>query len=461
MNKTEQLKTFPINNLILSLSGPAIFAFIVSTLNLALDRIFLAKSVGTVALAAVSIALGIQMLIQAFAQLIASGASSSIAIELGKNNKNYAQRIIGNAFILGIIMSIIITIVGCVFVKPILILYAATAESMDYAMPYTIIMILSTIFFISSQVLNNIIRGMGYSKKATFNFLSSIITHGILNAIFLFVFHMGIRSVAVASGIGYLVSCILAAQFLINGKCVARLRTSFFKLEKWAVKRILTVGVSALVMQMTVSVISMVFNHVSNKYGGSKGQAAYGIIYTLLMMIYMPIMGLGQGIQSIIGINYGAELKARVKETLIKAIKYATIFAVFMFIIMELFSNSIALIFGGANDHILAQMTSNGIRIVGLSISAIGFQLIGASYFQYVGKVKQSVLLSALRQFVLLIPLAIILPIFLGISGVFASFVVADILSFGVTLVFVIKELRRLDVLIDLPAENSNCKSTY
>jgi Na+-driven multidrug efflux pump len=167
----------------------------------------------------------------------------------------------------------------------------------------------------------------------------------------------------------------------------------------------------------------------------------------------MPIMGLGQGIQSIIGINYGAELNARVKETLIKAIKYATIFAVFMFIIMEFFSKSIVLLFGGAKDQMLAQMTSNGIRIVGLSISMIGFQLIVASYFQYVGKVKQSVFLSALRQFILLIPFAIILPIFLGIEGVFASFVVADILSFGVTLVFMIKELRSLDVLIDLPVE--------
>jgi putative MATE family efflux protein len=455
MNKTEQLKTLPINRLIISLSGPAIFAFIVSTLNMALDRIFLAKAVGTMALAAVSIALGIQMLIQAFAQLIASGASSSIAIELGKNNKSGAERMIGNAFILGIIMSIIITIVGSIFIKPILIMYAATVESMDYAVPYTIIMILSTIFFVTSQVLNNIIRGMGYSKKATYNFLSSIITHAILNAIFLFVFHMGIRAVAVASGIGYLVSCILAAEFLIKGKSVARLRLSFLKLEKWAVKRILSVGVSALVMQITVSVISMVFNHVTNKYGGSTGQAAYGVIYTLLMMIYMPIMGLGQGIQSIIGVNYGAELNKRVKETILKAIKYATIFAVFMFIVMELFSNSIVHLFGGGKDQILAQMTSNGIRIVGISISMIGFQLIAASYFQYVGKVKQSVFLSALRQFILLIPLAIILPIFFGISGVFASFVVADILSFGVTLLFMIKELRSLDAPINLSVQKS------
>lgn len=451
MNKTEQLKTFPINNLIVSLSGPAIFSFIISTLNMALDRIFLAKAVGTMALAAISIALGIQMLIQAFSQLIASGASSSIAIELGKNNKIGAERMIGNAFILGIIMSIIITIVGGIFIKPILILYGATSESMNYALPYTSIMIFSTIFFITSQVLNNIVRGMGYSKRATINFVASLITHAILNAILLFIFHMGIQAVAVASGIGYLVSCTLATRFLVSEKCVARLHLSYFKLEKITVNRILTVGVSALVMQTTVSVISMVFNHITNKYGGATGQAAYGIIYTLLMVIYMPIMGLGQGIQSIIGINYGAELNDRVKETMLKAIKYATIFAIFMFIVMELFTNQIVLLFGGAKDQMLSEMTANGMRIVGITISMIGFQIIGASYFQYVGKVKQSVFLSALRQFILLIPFAIILPMFFGISGIFDSFVIADLLSFGVTLFLIVKELRNLNILINKP----------
>lgn len=328
-------------------------------------------------------------------------------------------------------------------------MYGATAESMNYALPYTFIMIFSTIFFITSQVLNNIIRGMGYSKKATINFVSSLITHTILNAILLFIFHMGIRAVAVASGIGYLVSCTLAAKFLISDKCIARLHVSCFKLEKIVVSRILTVGLSALVMQTTVSVISMVFNHVTNKYGGATGQAAYGIIYTLLMIIYMPIMGLSQGIQSIIGINYGAELNKRVKETMLKSIKYATIFAIFMFIVMELFTNPMVLLFGGGKDQMLAEMTSNGMRIVGITISMVGFQIIGASYFQYVGKVKQSVFLSALRQFILLIPFAIILPMFLGISGVFDSFVVADLLSFGVTLFLIVKELRNLNILIN------------
>ena len=447
MNKMEQLKTFPINRLIVSLSGPAIFSFIISTLNMAVDRIFLAKAANTMALAAISIALGIQMLIQSFSQLIAAGASSSIAIELGKNNKKGAERMIGNAFILGIIMSIIITIVGYIFIKPILILYGATAESMDYALSYTIIMIFSTILFITSQILNNIIRGMGYSKKATINFLSSLITHAILNAILLFVFNMGIRAVAVASAIGYLVSLILAASFLMSGKCTAGLHASYFKLEKNTVKRILTVGLSALVMQLTISVISMVFNNVTNKYGGASGQAAYGIIYTLLMMIYMPIIGLGQGIQSIIGVNYGAQLNDRVKETMLKAIKYATIFAIFMFIVMELFTNQIVLLFGGGKDQALSEITSNGIRIVGITISMIGFQIVSANYFQYVGKVKQSVFLSALRQFILLVPFAIILPMFLGISGVFDSFVASDLLSFGVTLFLILKEVNNLNLI--------------
>lgn len=445
MNRTEQLKTFPINKLILSLSAPAIFAFVVSILNIALDRIFLAKTVGTMALSAVSVATGVEMLIQAFSQLIASGASSSIAIELGKNNKTGAERMLGNAFILGIIMSIIITIAGCVSIKPILILYAATADNMDYAVDYTFIMILSTIFFITTQVLNNIIRGMGYSKTATYNFLISIVIHGILNFIFLFVFHMGIRSAAIAGGIGYIASDICALKFLVNSKSVAKLHVSCFKLEKSIVKRILFVGISAFVMQITISIISMVFNTVSSKYGGSIGEAAYGIVYTLLLFIYMPIIGLGQGIQSIIGTNYGANINDRVKETILKSIKYATIFAVGAFVLMELLSKQIAFLFGGDKDQALAQMASNAIRIVGLSISLLGFEMLGASYFQFIGKVKQATFLSGLRQCILLIPLAIILPMFLGISGVFVSFVVSDVLSFGITLFFVMKELRNLN----------------
>ena len=154
-------------------------------------------------------------------------------------------------------------------------------------------------------------------------------------------------------------------------------------------------------------------------------------------------------IQSIIGINYGVELNKRVKETMLKAIEYATIFAIFMFIVIELFTDPIVLLFGGAKDQMLAEMTSHGMRIVGLTISMIGFQIIGASYFQYVGKVKQSVFLSALRQFILLVPFAIILPMFLGISGVFDSFVVSDLLSFGATLFLIIKELRNLNIRID------------
>lgn len=448
MDKTEQLRTSPINKLILNLSAPAIFAFMVSTLNIALDRIFIGKAVGTKALAAVSVAMGIQLLLQAFSQIIAAGACASIAIELGKNNKEKAEQMIGNAYILSITMSIILTILGCIFLKPILTLYGATAESMQYAVPYTLVMIISTMFFINNQVLNNIIRGMGYSKKATYNFLISIGIHAVLDIVFLFGLHLGIKGASLACSTGYLVSNIIAMRFLTSNKCVAGLHRSYFKLEKSTVKRIVSVGVPAFVMQITISIISMLFNRVSNQYGGSIGQASYGVVYTLLMVVYMPIIGLGQGIQSIIGVNFGAKQNKRVKETIIKSLKYATIFSIVMFIIMEFFSHPLALLFGGAKDAALIKMTTNGMRVIGLSIPFVGFQMLSARYFQFIGKAKQSSFLSALRQFILLIPLAIILPMFFGMTGVFGSFVAADLLSLGITIFLMVKELRSLDFQI-------------
>ncbi|GKX65898.1 MATE family efflux transporter [Inconstantimicrobium mannanitabidum] len=449
MDRTEQLRTQSISKLIFNLSAPAIFAFMVSTLNIALDRIFIGKAVGTEALAAVSVAMGIQLLLQAFSQIIAGGASAAIAIELGKNNKEKAEKMIGNAYTLSIIMSIILTVLGCIFLKPILTLYGATDESMQYAMPYTLVMFIATMFFINNQVLNNIIRGMGYSKKATYNFLTSIGIHAMLDIVFLFGLHLGIKGAAMACSIGYLVSNIIAIRFLTSNKTVAKLHRSYMRIDKSIAKTIISVGVPAFIMQITISIISMVFNRVSNQYGGSIGQASYGVIYTLLMMVYMPIIGLSQGIQSIVGVNFGAKQNKRVKETLIKSLKYATVFSLVMFGFMEIFSHSLALLFGGAQDVALVNMTTNGMRVIGLSIPFVGFQMISARYFQFIGKSKQSGILSGLRQCILLVPLAVILPIFFGMTGVFGSFVVSDLLSLILTVFWMLKEFRNLDIQID------------
>lgn len=446
MDKSEELKTLPIRKLIITITSPAIFSFIISTLNIAIDRIFIGQAIGTMALAAVTVALGIQALIQAVSQIIASGVSSAIALELGKNNKKRVNLLVGNAFMLSVIMSIVITFLGCVFIKPILKAYGANNECMEYAVRYTNIMIGSTFLFFLGQVMNNIIRGIGYAKIAMYNFLSSLIVNTCFDAIFLLVFHIGIRGAALSTALGYLTSSVLSIRFLRSDKSLATLKLKNIDINKDLVKMIISIGMPSFLVQIGLSIISLVFNHIANIYGGSEAVAAYGVVNTLIMIIYMPIMGLSIGIQSIVGINYGAGLYNRVKETVLKSIKYSSAFCISSAVIFEVFAKNISSLFSGDGRNSLIILTATGIRIVGISISLVGLIMVGANYFQYVGKAKESIFLVSLRQFILLVPLAIILPKFFGIKGMFAASTVSDIISFVVILMLFIKELRNLSI---------------
>lgn len=442
MDRTEQLKKESIKKLLIILSVPAIVSLVTNSINMAFDRLFVGLGVGTRGISAITISFGIYLLMQAFSQLIASGASAIVALKLGENNKNDAEKNIGNAFTLGLIMAVIITILGLVFIKPLLSLYGANEDNIIYAKQYTTILISGSVFFILAQVLNNIIRGMGYSKKSCFNFIIGIIANIILNPLFIFVFHMGVRGSAAATVISYIICSALAFSFLFSKNSEIRFKFKNTKLNKYICINILSVGVSGFIMQFALSIVSLTFNRVATIYGGSIGVASYGIIYTIFMLVYMPIFGIGQGMQAIIGYNYGAKAYDRVKKTLMLSIKYASIFSIAMFILIEVFSNNIVLAYGGKNDLDLFNMCSKGIRIYGIATPLIGAQIIGANYFQYIGKIKQSIFLSSLRQLILLIPLAILLPMIFKINGVWVATPLSDFISSVITIVFIIKEVK-------------------
>lgn len=440
MDRTDQLKNESIKKLLFILSAPAVISLITNSINMAFDRMFIGIGVGTTGLSAITISFGIYLLIQAFAQLIASGSSAIVALKLGEDNKDDAEKNIGNAFTLGIIVAVITTILGLAFIQPLLSLYGANGENIIYAKQYTITLISGSVFFIMSQVLNNIIRGMGYSKKSCLNFIVGIILNIILNPIFIFVFHMGVIGSATATIISYVVCTILALKFLSCKNNKIRLKFKNTKLDKNLSINILSIGASGFIMQFALSLVSLTFNHIAEIYGGSTGVASYGIIYTIFMLVYMPLFGLGQGMQPIIGCNYGAKLYDRVNETLKVSIKYATIFSTVMFILIEVFSNNIVQIYGGENDLNLYEMCSKGMRIYGIAMPFIGAQIIGSNYFQYIGKVKQSMFLSALRQLILLIPLAILLPMLFKINGLWASTPLSDFVSAVITIIFIVRE---------------------
>lgn len=255
----------------------------------------------------------------------------------------------------------------------------------------------------------------------------------------------GVKGAAFATVIGNFICVVLAIQFLCSKRTSVKLRLMNIKPDKEIIKTILSIGVSGFIAQFALSIVTLVFNHVCRVYGGNTAVAAYGIISTVFMLIYMPMIGLGQGIQPIVGVNYGSQHFQRVKETLIKAFQYATIFCVLMFLIFEIFSPQIISAFGGASDLSLSEIAVTGMRIYGIMTPFVGMQMVGANFFQYIGKAKQSMFLSALRQIILLIPLTLILPIFFNMTGVWASTPLSDGISFVITMALVKIELTVLN----------------
>lgn len=450
MNLTKKLQTESIPKLIFSLSAPAILSLLLNALNTAIDGMFVGNGVSTLAFSAVTVSLGIVLVIQAFSLLIAAGTSAAAALRLGKNDKIGTEKILGNAIILGLILAVFLTAAGLLTARPLLKLYGASADNIGYAWEYTTIILAGTVFFILAQVTNNALKGMGYAKRAFFNFAASVAVNTALDFLFILVFGWGVSGAALATVIGNAVCAVLAIIFLRSKKCMAQLKLQNMIPEKNTLTTILSIGLPACIMQFALSMVSLTFNHVTAFWGGADAVAAYGVMYSTMMIVYMPVMGLGQGIQPIFGFNYSSRNYQRVKQTLTHSILYATVFSSLMFFLIEIFSSSIVSAFGGYDNLALAAMAIPGLRIFSLMLPAVGFQMIGANYFQYVGKVKQSVILSSLRQLILLIPLALILPSMLGVTGIWIATPLADLIAFVITVLFIRSEVKTLNRQITL-----------
>lgn len=450
MELSKRIQTGSIPKLIFSLSAPAILSLLLNALNTAIDGMFVGNGINTAALSAVTVSMGIVLIIQAFSLLIAAGTSASIALKLGKSDKNNAEKIIGNSISLAFVLAVILTAVGLLVTRPLLMLYGASGENISMAVEYATTIICGSVFLVLGQVTNNALKGMGYAKRAFFNFASSIVVNISLNYVFIFVMKWGLFGAALGTVLGNVVCVILAVQFLCSKKCMARLKLKNMGLRKESVKTILSIGTPACIMQLALSFVSLTFNHVTAAWGGTTAVAAYGIMYNIMMVVYMPIMGLGQGIQPIFGFNYSAQRYERVKETLKCSITYATIFAVALFLLIEIFSGQIVSAFGGADDLALTEMAIPGLRLFSLMIPAVGFQMIGANYFQYIGKIKQSVILSSLRQLILLIPFVLIIPSFLGMTGIWIATPLADTIAFIITIFFIRREIKSINAQIEV-----------
>lgn len=442
---TNKLSTEKIGKLIWQYSIPSIVGMIVMSLYNIVDRIFIGQGVGALAISGLALTFPFMILLMAFGMLIGAGSSSRISITLGENNIEKAEKILGNALTLTILISGVVSILTYIFMGDLLRFFGGTEETIGYAEDYMRIIVPASIFSAMNFGFNNIMRATGFPRKAMYTMLISAVINVALDALFIFVFDWGIKGAAWATVIAYTTGSIWVMSHFFLPVSQIRFKKAYLKLEKEIVHAIVSIGMSPFSMQLASSMVMVIVNATLIKYGGDLAIGAYGIINSLLILVIQVVLGLNQGTQPVVGYNFGARLYDRMFKTLKTAIIIATILTSGGFVFGLFFAEFSVSMF--TSDKELIQIASNALRIAIIMFPLVGFQIVISNFFQSIGKAKISIFLSLTRQFIFLVPAILILPPLFGLNGAWAAIPTADGLAAivaAITLVRFTKNFKRL-----------------
>lgn len=445
MSNQKHLGDAPIGKLLLQYSIPAIIGMVVNALYNIVDRMFIGNipNIGSLAITGVGITMPIMTIVLAFGMLIGIGTTANISLNLGKGNRTTAEKLLGNAFTLSIIVGLAIAITGTIFANPILNLFGASENTLFYAKEYIGIILLGCTFNILSFALNSTVRADGNPKMSSITMVIGCGANIILDYLFIFVLNLGVKGAALATIISQAITFFIILYYYTAGNSNLKLKIENFKLKKHLVTMTFAIGIAPFATQIATSLVQVIANNALKTYGSDLAIGAMTVISSLNIIFMMPIFGINQGCQPIIGFNYGAKKYERAKE----AFKYATIAAcvicIIGFVSIQCFPTQIISLFN--NDPELTTLAIKGIRIYLLMMPVVGINIVATSYYQSIGKAKISMFVSLLRQVILLIPFTIILPKFIGLDGVWAAGACADSLSVIITLILLKKEFKQLD----------------
>lgn len=442
MRNDEKLGTAPLGRLMLSLALPTVLAQLINVLYNIVDRIYIGhmQGDGNLALTGVGVTFPIITLIAAFSAFAGAGGAPLAAIELGKKDERKASLIMGNSAWMLVLFSIVLTIGFLIFKVPILHAFGASSKTITYANDYITIYLLGTIFVQLALGLNAFISGQGAAKAAMLSVLIGAVINIILDPIFIFALHLGVRGAAFATVISQFVSAIWVVSFLKSKRSVLRLK--FVRPDKSLFVRIAALGIAPFIMQSTESLVTITFNTGLQRYGGDIYVGSMSILMSIMQLIVIPVNGITQGVQPIISYNYGAGNSRRVKETVFRLIS-ACLLGTLILAGIAIFCPSIyASMF--TNDAELVALTCRIMPIFFLGIAIFGIQAACQSTFLALGQAKVSLFIAILRKIILLIPLAIILPKFLGVKGIYVAEPISDVISVIVTSVLCVITLKRI-----------------
>jgi putative MATE family efflux protein len=446
MDRTLRLEKERIGKLIFEFSLPAIIGMMVMASYNIVDRIFVGRGVGSLAISGIAITFPALIIFMAFSMLVGVGAAAVISIRLGEKKTKEAEETLGNALTLAVVMSSIIVLIFYIFLDPILVAFGGSGEVFQYAKDFSVIMLIGGVFQMVSFTMNNIIRGEGNPKMAMATMIIGAVLNMILNPIFIFGLHWGIKGSAWATVFSQLVSCTWVLIYFFGKKSHVHFHFKNLFLKKEIVNKIFSIGVSPFIMQIGASIVIVIFNKSLEHYGGDLAIASMAICNAVAMFIVMPIFGINQGIQPIIGYNFGAKLYHRVKRVFELAVAASTIVCIVGFIVVMFFSEDIVGFFS-KGDRELIEIGARALRIYLLMLPLIGYQVVNGAYFQSVGKPKQAMILTVTRQLLILIPALLILPRFFQLDGIWIAVPVSDSISAILSGVFLVNEMRNLKKL--------------
>lgn len=431
MNNNNFLGTEPVGKLLLKLSIPAIAAQIINLLYNLVDRVYIGHipNEGSLALTGVGVCMPVIMIVSAFAALISSGSAPRASMAMGKGDNNEAEEILGNSFLLQIIISVILTAMLLIFNKPLLMAFGASDNTIEYALSYMSIYAAGTIFVQLTLGMNAFITAQGFAKTGMLSVLIGAVCNIALDPLFIYALNMGVRGAALATIISQAISTIWVIRFLTSKKTVIKIRKSNFKLKKNIVLPSLALGLAPFIMQASESVIIVCFNSSLLKYGGDIAVGAMTILSSVMQFSMLPMQGLGQGAQPITSYNFGARNAQRVKKTFKLLVTITLSYSVLIWIFVMAIPQIFAKIF--SSDAELVEFTAWAMRIYCGAMGIFGAQIACQLTFTSIGKAKESITVAVMRKFILLIPLIYIIPHMVKnqVMGVYLAEPIADIIS--------------------------------
>ncbi|WP_340201347.1 MATE family efflux transporter [Ascidiimonas sp. W6] len=436
-----ELGTDSIGKLLIKQAVPASIGILVMSLNILVDTIFVGQWIGSTAIAAINVVLPVSFFIGALGMAIGIGGSSIISRALGADNHNKALRSFGNQITLTLLLTIGLVALGLFFVDTLIPAFGGKGAIFEFAKIYYIIVVCGVPFLALCMMGNNVIRAEGKAKFAMIAMIIPSISNLVMDYVFINLLDYGMHGAAWATSISYFLCFSYVAWFFLSKNSELKIGWKHFGLDLSIVKEISSLGFVTLSRQAVVSVTYLFMNNILYDLGGESSVTVYAIISRMLMFALFPVLGVTQGFLPIAGFNYGAGKYVRVEETIRTAMKYSIGLGLFIFIFIMIFPEGITKIF--TDNPEVVSSAPGAMRWVFAATPIVAVQLIGAAYFQAIGKAIPALLLTLTRQALFFIPLIFMLPYFFGEIGVWISFPISDLMSTIITALYLHREVKR------------------